>query len=122
MSFSTGARLGPYEVVSLPGSGGMGEVYRARDTRLERNVAVKVLPSHLIDTAQARDRFQREARAGLASSERLRDPRRWRHRQRTRFLVMELLQRETLPQRLIRGRLGESDTSVLEAVSVGEDP
>jgi serine/threonine protein kinase len=66
MTLSTGARLGPSEVVSLVGSGGMGEVYRARDTRLERDVAVKVLPPHRIDTAQARDRFQREARAVAA--------------------------------------------------------
>src|SRR5947207_865889 len=107
MTFSTGARLGPYEVVSLVGSGGMGEVYRARDTRLERDVAVKVLPPHLIDTAQARDRFQREARAVAA----LQHPNICTIHDvgdigdGHAYLVMELLQGETLQQRLARGRL-----------------
>src|SRR5215208_2845713 len=58
-----GARLGPYEILSALGAGGMGEVYKARDTRLERAVAVKVLPAALTDSAPARERFHREARA-----------------------------------------------------------
>ena len=62
MPISPGARLGSYEVLSLLGAGGMGEVYKARDTRLERTVAIKVLPSHLADKPQLRERFEREAR------------------------------------------------------------
>jgi serine/threonine protein kinase len=61
-----GKALGPYHVVALLGEGGMGEVYRARDTRLERDVAIKVLSAHLVDSSDARDRFQREARAVAA--------------------------------------------------------
>ncbi len=61
MPISPGARLGSYEVLSLLGAGGMGEVYKARDTRLDRMVAIKVLPSHLADKPQLRERFEREA-------------------------------------------------------------
>src|SRR5438270_954276 len=63
MPLSAGARLGPYEVVSPLGSGGMGEVYRAKDTRLERVVAIKVLADGVTASAQTLERFQREARA-----------------------------------------------------------
>jgi serine/threonine protein kinase len=62
MAILSGKRLGPYEVLSAVGAGGMGEVYRARDTRLERIVAVKILPDHLSDRAELRERFEREAR------------------------------------------------------------
>src|SRR5262245_61208008 len=62
MSVSAGTRLGPYEIVSGIGAGGMGEVYRARDTRLEREVAVKLLSRELTTSQIARERFQREAR------------------------------------------------------------
>ena len=58
-----GTRLGPYEIVSLVGAGGMGEVYRARDTRLDRTVAIKVLPAALAVDPEFRERFEREARA-----------------------------------------------------------
>ena len=68
MTLAAGFRLGPYEVVSLLGAGGMGEVYRARDPRLQRDVAVKVLPSHLSDDPAALARFEREARAVAALS------------------------------------------------------
>jgi Tol biopolymer transport system component/predicted Ser/Thr protein kinase len=63
MPLAASSRLGPYEVLSLLGAGGMGEVYKARDTRLDRLVAIKVLPNHLFDRADLRERFQREARA-----------------------------------------------------------
>ena len=63
MTPPAGARLGPYEIVSALGAGGMGEVYRARDTRLDRTVAIKILPAHLSADSQFRDRFNREARA-----------------------------------------------------------
>src|SRR5205823_7761630 len=58
-----GTQLGPYSIVSELGAGGMGEVYRARDTRLDRIVALKVLPGHLRDDPQLKKRFEREARA-----------------------------------------------------------
>ena len=65
MALSAGEKLGPYEILAPIGKGGMGEVYRARDTRLNRDVAVKVLP-HAFATESARERFQREARAASA--------------------------------------------------------
>jgi serine/threonine protein kinase len=67
MAIQPAARLGPYEVLSAIGAGGMGEVYKARDTRLDRIVAIKVLPAHLADRPEVRERFEREARtiAGL---------------------------------------------------------
>ena len=61
MALSTGSRIGPYEVLSAIGSGGMGEVYRARDTRLNRDVAVKVLPELFAADAERLARFEREA-------------------------------------------------------------
>ena len=62
MALTSGAKLGPYEIVSPLGAGGMGEVYRARDTRLDRTVAIKVLNSQLVGNAELRARFEREAR------------------------------------------------------------
>ncbi len=106
MRLSTGTTLGPYEILAPAGSGGMGEVYRARDTRLDRIVAIKVLPAHLADEPERRERFEREART-IAS---LNHP----HictlydigRQNgTDFLVMEYLEGETLAQRLLKGPL-----------------
>ena len=61
MSITPGARLGPYQIGEQLGAGGMGEVYRAHDTRLDRSVAIKVLPQHLSDHAELRERFEREA-------------------------------------------------------------
>jgi eukaryotic-like serine/threonine-protein kinase len=63
MVLTSGTRLGPYEIQSPIGAGGMGEVYRARDTRLDRTVAIKILPPHLSDDAPRRRRFEREAGA-----------------------------------------------------------
>src|SRR5215203_4701916 len=68
MALEPGTRLGPYEIVSPAGAGGMGEVYRARDTRLDRTVALKVLPPDLNNDPAARQRFEREARAVAALS------------------------------------------------------
>ena len=68
MNLSPGGRLGPYEIVGPLGAGGMGEVYRARDTRLERQVAIKLLPSHLAVDPDASARFERKARAIAAIS------------------------------------------------------
>jgi TolB-like protein/Tfp pilus assembly protein PilF len=99
----SGARLGPYEIIDLLGAGGMGEVYRARDTRLGREVAVKVLPEHLQANAAARSRFEREARAVAALSHpnilALHDV---GEHGGVAFAVTELLLGETLRQRLSR--------------------
>ena len=66
MAIAPGTRVGPYEFRSALGAGGMGEVWRARDARLERDVAVKVLPGHLLTDADRLMRFRREARAASA--------------------------------------------------------
>jgi len=63
MALSSGTKLGPYEIQSPLGAGGMGEVYRAKDTRLDRTVAIKVLPSHLSSNTDLKQRLEREARA-----------------------------------------------------------
>jgi eukaryotic-like serine/threonine-protein kinase len=68
MSVSIGTRLGPYEILAFIGAGGMGEVYRAKDSRLGRDVAIKVLPEQLANNPQALARFEREARAVAALS------------------------------------------------------
>ena len=106
MAILPGLRLGPYEILSAIGAGGMGEVYRAKDTRLDRIVAIKVLPPHLADSPELRERFEREART-IASLNHphictLHDV---GHQDGTDFLVMEYLEGETLAQRLIKGPL-----------------
>src|SRR4030095_12391009 len=68
MPLTPGSRLGPYEIQSALGAGGMGEVYKARDTRLDRTVAIKVLPAHVASDPDLRQRFEREARAVAALS------------------------------------------------------
>ena len=68
MPLQSGARLGSYDIIGPLGSGGMGEVYRAGDTKLDRDVAIKVLPSHLTDDPAALARFEREAKAVAALS------------------------------------------------------
>ncbi len=104
MALTAGTKLGPYEIQSPLGAGGMGEVYRARDTRLDRAVAIKILPAHLSANPELKERFEREARTisslnhphichlydvGSANG--------------TDYLVMELLEGETLANRLQRG-------------------
>src|SRR5712671_463727 len=106
MPLSAGTKLGPYEVLSAIGAGGMGEVYKARDTRLNRIVAIKVLPTHLADRSELRERFEREARS-IASLNHphicvLHDI---GHQDEIDFLVMEYIAGETLAQRLQRGTL-----------------
>jgi serine/threonine protein kinase len=115
MSLAPGARLGPYEILAAIGAGGMGEVYRARDTRLDRTVAIKVLPAALAADGQFRERFQREARviSQLSHSHicTLHDVGEVVNPEspagaddRIQFLVMEHLDGETLEDRLSRGR------------------
>jgi Tol biopolymer transport system component len=104
MPLNAGTRLGPYEVQSPAGAGGMGEVYRARDTRLDRQVAIKVLPSHLSSNPDLKLRFEREAR----SISRLSHPHICvlhdvGHQDGVDFLVMEYLEGETLADRLEKG-------------------
>jgi serine/threonine protein kinase/Tol biopolymer transport system component len=106
MTLAAGTKLGPYEILSPLGAGGMGEVYRARDTRLERTVAIKVLPSHLSDNPDLKQRFEREAKAISSLNHphicTLHDV---GSQDGTDFLVMEYLEGETLADRLRRGRL-----------------
>src|SRR5512139_3865 len=106
MTLSPGARLGPYEVQSTIGAGGMGEVYRARDIRLGRTVAIKVLPAGVAADPERRRRFEQEARAASA----LNHP----HicvlhdigsESGTDFMVMEYLDGETLAERVTKGPL-----------------
>ena len=116
MTLQTGARLGPYEILDHIGSGGMGEVYRATDTRLQRSVAIKVLPDSFADDPGRRQRFEREAHViaslshpyicalhdvGSAQPEGAAQP--------VEYLVMEYLEGETLAARLSRGPLPLDD-------------
>jgi Tol biopolymer transport system component len=106
MALVTGTKLGPYEIQSPLGAGGMGEVYRARDTRLDRTVAVKILPSHLSENPEAKQRFDREARAishlNHSNICTLYDV---GHQGGVDYLVMEFLEGETLSERLRKGPL-----------------
>ena len=116
MSLGAGSRLGSYQITAKLGEGGMGEVYRATDTRLGRTVALKVLGAETVRDPAARERFEREARL-IA---RLQHP----HicvlhdvgvEGDTPYLVMELLAGETLDARLMRGRLPLDDALVIAA-------
>src|SRR5262249_35252896 len=110
MALSPGSRLGAYEIVTLIGSGGMGEGYKARDTRLNRTVAIKILPPALAADPLFRERFDREAR----TISQLDHP----HictvydvgeQDGTSYLVMQYLEGETLADRLTKGRLALND-------------
>ena len=115
-----GTRLGSFEILALLGAGGMGQVYRARDTRLDRNVAIKIIAPDLASSPSSRERFEREARAisklahphvcvlhdvGVADLG---------EEGERQFLVMELVEGETLSARLDRGAL-----PLTEAVQYG---
>src|SRR5215467_12435059 len=106
MTFPAGTRLGPYEILAPLGAGGMGEVYRARDSRLERTVAIKVLPEHLSKSEEVRHRFEREAKTISQLSHphicALYDVGR---EGEIEYLVMEYLEGETLSDRLAKGAL-----------------
>src|SRR6516162_1393592 len=106
MPLTPGARVGPYEIVAPLGAGGMGEVYRARDTKLDRDVALKVLPDSFVHDPDRLARFQREAKV-LAS---LNHPNiahihGLEESNGVRALVMELVEGEDLAQRLTRGAI-----------------
>jgi len=110
MAITTGSRLGPYEMVALIGAGGMGEVYKARDTRLDRSVAIKVLPPAFAGNAQLKLRFEREAK----TISQLTHPHICTlydvgNEQGVEYLVMELLDGETLADRIARGPLPMRD-------------
>src|SRR5262245_6777155 len=106
MSLAAGVRLGPYEILSAIGAGGMGEVYRARDIRLNRTVAIKVLPAHVASDPETRRRFEREARAVAALNHpnicSLYDV---GSQDGIDFLVMEYLEGATLAEGLTKGAL-----------------
>ncbi|HEX8154831.1 MAG TPA: protein kinase, partial [Thermoanaerobaculia bacterium] len=110
MQVNSGTKLGPYEIVSRIGAGGMGEVWRARDTRLDRNVAIKILPSDFATNAQLKLRFEREAKAISQFAHpnicTLHDV---GSDNGTDYLVMELLDGESLADRVARGPLPLGD-------------
>src|SRR5271154_1178980 len=110
MPLPRGTKLGPHEIIAPLGAGGMGEVYRARDMRLDREVAIKILPSHLSSDSGARQRFEREAKtvSGLNHPNicTLHDI---GHQDGVDFIVMEYLEGETLEQRVAKGPMPLSD-------------
>src|SRR3954465_15069219 len=121
MPFDTGARVGPYEIVAPLGAGGMGEVYRARDTRLDRTVAIKILKGALIADVESRQRFEQEARAIAA----LNDPHICTIHDVGRqgdldYLVLEYLEGETLADRLKRTPVFPIEESLAIAIQIGE--
>ncbi len=120
MSLTPGTTLGPYEIRSPIGAGGMGEVYKARDTRLARTVAIKVLPEHVASDPDLQQRFAREAKT-ISS---LNHP----HictlydvgeHEGTSFLVMEYLEGDTLAQRLEKGAL-PLDQALTVAIEIAD--
>ena len=121
MPLETGARLGSYTVVGLLGTGGMGEIYRARDERLARDVAVKILAPGLAGDTKEHERFEREARtlASLAHPNVLNIFDVGEH-DGLRYAVMELLEGGTLRERLVRGALPwRTAVAIAMAVAIG---
>jgi serine/threonine protein kinase len=124
MALTAGTKLGPYEIQSLLGAGGMGEVYRSRDTRLDRTVAIKVLASHLSSSPELKQRMEREGRA-ISS---LNHPHICQlydigSQNGTDYLVMEFLEGETLAERLRKGAMPLNEVykigiAVAEALAV----
>src|SRR5881409_1841323 len=128
MPLTAGARLGAYEILAPLGAGGMGEVYRARDTRLDRTVAIKVLPPHIASDSQLRERFDREARTisqlnnshicaiydlGETAVTRTDGGPGPESAERVNFLVFEYLPGQTLADRLKQGPV-----AVTEAIDI----
>ena len=108
MSLSAGSRLGPYEILSPLGAGGMGEVYRARDPRLAREVAIKVLPASLSQDADRLRRFEQEARAaGVLNHPNITAVYDFGTHEGSPYVVTELLEGETLRARLAGGALSQ---------------
>jgi eukaryotic-like serine/threonine-protein kinase len=111
VTLPAGTHLGPYEILAPIGAGGMGEVYRAKDTRLERDVAIKVLPQHLSSSPELRQRFEREAKTISALSHphicAVYDV---GNQDGIEYLVMEHLEGETLAARLVKGPLPAEQT------------
>jgi Tol biopolymer transport system component len=120
MPLAAGTKLGPYEIIAPIGAGGMGEVYRARDTRLDRTVAIKVLPTNLSENTQLKQRFEREARTISSLSHphicALHDI---GHQNGIDFLVMEFLEGESLGMKLQRGAL-PSDQVLRFGIEIAE--
>src|SRR5579859_7284141 len=120
MALTSGTRLGPYEIESPLGAGGMGEVYRARDTRLDRIVAIKVLNAQLVGSAELRARFEREAKI-ISQLQHphicvLHDV---GHEGAIDYLVMEFLQGESLAEQLRKGPL-DADQVLTIAVEIAD--
>src|SRR5512141_1661981 len=106
MSLATGTKLGPYEIIAPLGAGGMGEVYRARDTRLERDVAIKVLPESFAADPERLRRFEQEARAVAALNHpNILSVHDIGEQGATHYMVSELLDGETLRQKFASGAL-----------------
>src|SRR5271170_4574066 len=106
MALTSGTKLGPYEILALLGAGGMGEVYRARDSRLRREVAVKILPASFAQDAERLRRFEHEARAvGALNHPNILAVYDTGHAAGAPYVVSELLEGETLRDRMAGGAL-----------------
>src|SRR5262245_35387785 len=110
MSLAPGTRIGSYEIVSLLGEGGMGQVYLARDSKLGRNAAIKILPAHFADDAERIARFEREAKTlATLNHSHIAQIYGFEQANSTSALVMELVEGEDLSERIKRGPLPIDD-------------